>query len=157
MCCLNTKHLLLSTCWVSCPISTPASDTSTVYRYTYLSVSWSHIVFSFLYIVKDSFLLTHALFDSATIRESVDSLCRDGGKRPRMSNPRMSNPRMCNPKMSNAKMSTRVLISTVPGESTWNVINAIMLFCISSWLLGLVGSWYSVSLGTIQRGLYVLS
>ena len=36
---------------------------------------------------------------------------------PRMSNPnpRMSNP---NPKMSNAKMSNRVLIRTVPGEST---------------------------------------
>ena len=40
---------------------------------------------------------------------------------PRMSNPKMSNPRMSNPKMSNAKMSNRVIISTVPGESTWNV------------------------------------
>ena len=43
------------------------------------------------------------------------------GKRPRMSNPKMSNPRMSNPKSnpkSNAKMSNRVLIRTVPGEST---------------------------------------
>ena len=52
-------------------------------------------------------------------------------KRPRMSNPKMSNPRMSNPKMSNAKMSNRVLISTVPGESTWNVINTIILKCSS--------------------------
>ena len=39
-------------------------------------------------------------------------------KRPRMSNPKMSNPRMSNPKMSNAKMSNRVIIRSVPGEST---------------------------------------
>ena len=36
-------------------------------------------------------------------------------------NPKMSNPKMSNPTMSNAKMSNRVIISTVPGESTWNV------------------------------------
>ena len=40
---------------------------------------------------------------------------------PKMSNPRMSNPKMSNDKMSNDKMSNRVIISTVPGESTWNV------------------------------------
>ena len=57
-------------------------------------------------------------------------------KRPRMSNPKMSNPRMSNPKMSNAKMSNRVLISTVPGESTWNVINTIILKCSSVFPLG---------------------
>ena len=40
---------------------------------------------------------------------------------PRMSNPKLSNPRMLIQKCLNAKMSNRVIISTVPGESTWNV------------------------------------
>ena len=53
-----------------------------------------------------------------------------------MSNPKMSNPGMSNPKMSNAKMTNRVLISTVPGESTWNVINTIILKCSSVFPLG---------------------
>ena len=57
----------------------------------------------------------------------------DGGdwKRPRMSNPRMSNP----------KMSNRVLIRTVPGESTWNVINTIILKCSSVFPLGFLAQW----------------
>ena len=59
-----------------------------------------------------------------------------GRKRPRMSNPKMSNPRMSNPKMSNAKTSNRVIIRNVPGESTWNVINTIILKCSSVFPLG---------------------
>ena len=68
-------------------------------------------------------------------------------------------PRMSNPKMSNAKMSNRVLIRSVPGESTWNVINTIILmesplFLIST---GLVHRVLSVSFPKKQTAHFPLS
>ena len=59
----------------------------------------------------------------ASMRESRDSdrfwsAHKYDRERPTVSNPKMSNPKMSNPKMSNAKMSNRVIIRTVPGEST---------------------------------------
>ena len=54
---------------------------------------------------------------------------------------------MSNPKMSNAKMFNRVLISTVPGESTWNVINTIILKCSSVFPLGFLAQRESLFFG----------